>query len=295
MRVGEVWRVYTLPTLLDCNSHAIILNFKEIRVAGTDRSQSLEFAPSPAIILCEPQLGENIGATARAMANFGLWDLRLVNPRDGWPNKKAISSASKADHVIERTQVFDRVEDAIADLSMVVATTARKRELMPEIVGPDVAMQRASAHISAGAKVGILFGRERWGLNNKEIALSDTLVTLPVVAAFASLNISQAVLVLAYEWRRIAQGGDLLFAADHEDRAERSELIGMFEHLEEALDRAGFFKTEAKKPSAVRALRTMLMKADFTAKEVRTFRGVVASIDRRHERPNPYRHQIDDE
>lgn len=258
-------------------------------MAGTDSSRVIEFKPSPAIILCEPQLGENIGAAARAMANFGLWDLRLVAPRDGWPNKRAVVAASRADHVIEKVRVFDTVEEAIADLSLIFATTARRRELATLVVGPDEAANQLATHIASGAGAGILFGRERWGLNNKEIALADCVVTLPVEEAFASLNIAQAVLVLAYEWRRASGNSALLFEEDHEPAATKAEMVGMFEHLEEALDRAGFFRTQEKRPTVVANLRTMLSRAGFSEHEVRTLRGVIAAIDRRHERPNPRR------
>ena len=258
-------------------------------MAGTDSTRELTLAPSPAVILCEPQLGENIGAAARAMANFGLWDLRLVSPRDGWPNEKAIASSTKAMHVIDRVQVFDSVEEAIADLSLVFATTARARDLAKPVMGPDEAAAQLAKHIGGGAGAGILFGRERWGLNNEEVALADAIVTLPVEAAFASLNIAQAVLVLAYEWRRASGRGALLFGEQMELPAPREELIGMFTQLEDALDRAGFFKTEAKRPTVVTNLRTMLSRARFTSQEVRTLRGVIASLERRHERPNPSR------
>ena len=139
-------------------------------MAGTDKSQEVVFRPSPAVILCEPQLGENIGTAARAMANFGLWDLRIVNPRDGWPNEKAVAAASKADHVIERARVFATVEEAIADLSMVLATTARERYLEKPVFGPEEAAQRIVSHIDGGAAAGILFGREKWGLYNEGCA-----------------------------------------------------------------------------------------------------------------------------
>ena len=166
-------------------------------MAGTDKSQDFVYRPSPAIILCEPQLGENVGTTARAMANFGLWDLRLVNPRDGWPNARAIAAASRADHVIEKVRVFATVEEAIADLSMLFATTARRRDMQKPVYGPEEGSQRIISHIAGGAKAGILFGRERWGLYNEEVALADAIVTFPVEAAFASLNIAQAVLLMA--------------------------------------------------------------------------------------------------
>src|ERR1700761_3738944 len=201
-------------------------------MAGTDKSKAFVYRPSPAIILCEPQLGENIGTTARAMANFGLWDLRLVNPRDGWPNEKAIAAASRADHVINKVRVFGTLEEAIADLTYVLATTARRRDLQKEVLGPDVAAQRLATHIGGGAAAGLLFGRERWGLYNEEVAIADAIVTLPVEAAFASLNIAQAVLVLAYEWRRQTEAG-LPFGSGISPPGSKDELLRLFEHIEE--------------------------------------------------------------
>jgi len=259
-------------------------------MAGTDSSLEFVFRPSPAIILCEPQLGENIGTAARAMANFGLWDLRIVNPREGWPSEKAVNAASRADHVISRVQVFETVEAAVADLSLVYATTARRRDLQKEVLGPEDAARRVVAHIGGGAKAGLLFGRERWGLYNEEVALADAIVTLPVEAAFASLNIAQAVLVIAYEWRRQSEiGNQLPFADTLAEVAPREELFGLFGHLEEALDRAGFFTAPDKRPTVINNLRTMLARGRFTSQEIRTLRGVISSIDRRHERPNPNR------
>jgi tRNA/rRNA methyltransferase len=259
-------------------------------MAGTDKSQTFSFRPSPAVILCEPQLGENIGTTARAMANFGLWDLRLVNPRDGWPNERAIATASRADHVIERVQVFETTEAAIADLSLVYATTARRRDLQKPVFGPEEAAQRVIAHIDTGAKAGILFGRERWGLYNEEVALSDAIVTLPVEAAFASLNIAQAVLIIAYEWRRQTDlGQKLLFGETVADPATKDQLVGLFEHLEDALDRAGFFTAPDKRPTVTNNIRAMLSRGTFSAQEVRTLRGIISSLDRKHERPKPNR------
>lgn len=259
-------------------------------MAGTDSSQDIIYRPSPAVILCEPQLGENIGATARAMANFGLWDLRLVNPRDGWPNERAVAAASRADHVLERVRVFETLEAAIADLSLVLATTARRRDMQKDVLGPDVGAQRMAAHIAAGQGAGLLFGREKWGLLNEEVALADAIVTLPVEAAFASLNIAQAVLVMAYEWRRQSgQAATLPFGTGIEPPASKQEIVRLFEHIEEALDRAGFFTAPDKRPTVINNLRTMLTRAQFSSQEVRTLHGVISSIDRQHERPKPNR------
>ena len=257
-------------------------------MAGTDKSQKLTFRPSPAIILCEPQLGENIGTTARAMANFGLWDLRLVNPRDGWPNEKAVAAASKADHVIDRVRVFPTVEEAIADLTMVLATTARQRDLQKPVYGPEEGARRLVGHIETGAGAGILFGREKWGLYNEEISLSDAIVTFPVEAAFASLNIAQAVLLMSYEWRQQADKGEVLpFSGGVDPAAPREELLGLFGHLEETLDRTGFFKTDDKRPTMVNNLRAVFTRAGMTSQEIRTLRGVISSIDRAHLRQRP--------
>ncbi|WP_196257636.1 RNA methyltransferase [Pelagibacterium limicola] len=259
-------------------------------MAGTDTSKQFVFRPTPAIILVEPQLGENIGAAARAMANFGLWDLRLVNPRDGWPNEKAVAAASKADHVIERVKVFATLSEAVADLTYVLATTARGREMFKPVIGPDAAAEKLAAHIGAGRHGGVLFGRERWGLTNEEVAIADAIVTLPVEPAFASLNIAQAVLVLAYEWRRVTLSGEPLpIEEDLGEAAPRDQVIGLVEQLGEALDRAGFFKSPNKRPGMMDNMHSMFAKASFNAQEVRTLRGVVAALDRRHERPNPTR------
>lgn len=254
-------------------------------MAGTDQSQPIAYGPSPAVILCEPQLGENIGTAARAMANFGLWDLRLVNPRDGWPNVHAVRAASRADHVLERVRVFGTLADAIADLQLVYATTARSRDLQKVVYGPEEATANLVQHIAGQGGAGILFGRERFGLLNEEIAVADAIVTFPVEPAFASLNIAQAVLLMSYEWRRQTEGGTLPFTKPPEaPRADKAEIMGMFEHLEGVLDTTGFFTSPDKRVSMVHNLRTMLSRCDFTAQEVRTFRGIISSIDRKHER-----------
>jgi tRNA/rRNA methyltransferase len=259
-------------------------------MAGTDKSLPIVLAPTPVVILCEPQLGENIGSAARAMANFGLWDLRLVRPRDGWPNEKAIASASRADHVLERVQVFETLGDAVADLTLVYATTARSRDMQKAVIGPEQASDAMARHIADGRRAGLLFGREKWGLLNEEVALADAIVTLPVEPAFASLNIAQAVLLMSYEWRRSsAKGRELPFGDGMAEIAPRTELVGLFEHLEGVLDQSGFFTSAEKRPSIVNNLRTALTRGRFTSQEIRTLRGVISSIDRRHERPNPNR------
>ena len=239
----------------------------------------------PAILLVQPQLSENIGTAARAMANFGLTDLRLVKPRDGWPSDKARSAASGADHVIDRVRVFETLAEAVADLTFIYATTARMREVAKRVVGPHEAAAAAFARIAAGNGVGFLFGRERTGLNNEEVSLADEILTLPVDPKFSSLNIAQAVLIVAYEWRLAAAGDALPFDAAIAEQAPREQLIAMFEHLESALDEAGFFRPSEKRPHITLAIRSMLQRAGLTEQEVRTLRGMIAALERRPTRP----------
>jgi tRNA/rRNA methyltransferase len=246
-------------------------------------------ADGPAIILVEPQLGENIGTAARAMANFGLGDLRIVNPRDGWPNESARRAASRADHVFDRIRVFDTLSEAVADLGFLIATTARSREIVKTVRGPASAAAILRGHAAAGTGTGILFGRERVGLFNEEISLCDEIVTLPVDPRFASLNIAQAVLILGYEWRRSGlpeEEGGLPFQTPNPSRpATKDELLGLFEHLERALDAVTFFRPAEKKPVVVQTLRAMLTKASFTEQDIRTMRGVIAALENRPTRP----------
>ena len=261
-----------------------------------DEARAITAKP-PAVILCEPQLGENIGTAARAMANFGLVDLRIVNPRDGWPSEKARAAASRADHVIDHVQVFDSVEAAIADLQFVYATTARSREVPKPVRGPDEAAQKAVELGEKGGATGYLFGRERWGLNNEEVALADEIVTLPVDPDFASLNIAQAVLVCAYEWRKTAGSGALPFilSKDEHPPAKKDDVLRLFEHLESSLDNVNFFRPPERRPHMVSTLRNIFQKAELSAQEVRTLRGVIASLEKRETRPRKERSSSDDE
>ncbi|WP_068086424.1 RNA methyltransferase [Polycladidibacter stylochi] len=247
----------------------------ELEISGVELA-------APAVILCEPQLGENIGMVARAMANFGLIDLRLVNPRDGWPSDKARSAASRAFHVIDNTRVFDDVESAVADLQYVFATTARNRDIPKPVIDAEQAAQEAMAQTKRGVKVGYMFGRERWGLNNDEVALANKIVTLPVDPTYASLNIAQAVLVCAYEWRKGATQNSLPFTLEDADGepASKDEMNYFFKHIEEALELRGFFRPAEKKPTTVRRLRNIFQKANLTGHEVRIMRGVVACFEK---------------
>jgi len=261
---------------------------RNVKIEETARAVT---ARPPAVILCEPQLGENIGTAARAMANFGLVDLRIVNPRDGWPSEKARAAASRADHVIDKVQVFDSLEAAIADLTFVYATTARSREVPKPVRGPDEAARKVVELGVNDLKTGYIFGRERWGLNNDEVALADEIVTLPVDPDFASLNIAQAVLVCAYEWRNTATSGALPFRLSEEEHppAPKDDVFRFFEHLESALDTATFFRPPERRPHMVRTLRNIFQKAELTEQEVRALRGVVAALEKRETRPRRQR------
>ena len=250
-------------------------------MAGTNSEREL-IAEGPAIILVHPQLGENIGMVARAMANFGLAELRLVNPRDGWPSEKAISAASKADHVINSARVFSSLEEAVADLNFVYATTARDRYGYKEVRSPVVAANTLRQRFRAGEATGILFGRERTGLTNEEIALADELVTFPVNPAFASLNLAQAVLLMSYEWMKTGMGSleETAFSALPQRPAKKDELQGLFDHMEEALDARGYFRPAAKKPKLIENLRSALTRPSFTGSEIQVLRGIVSCLDR---------------
>ena len=235
----------------------------------------------PVVILCEPQLGENIGMVARAMANFGLSNLRLVNPREGWPNEKAERASAKAVHVIEGVKVFDDLPAAIADLNYVLATTARDRDGYKPVLGPVTAAQELRSRDTSGQATGILFGRERWGLNNEEISLSDAIVTFPVNPAFASLNIAQAVLLMSYEWMKtgLADETATAFSGPQFIPAAKEHTVGLFEQLEEALDARGYFRPAQKKDVMSFNLRSLLMRAELTETEIRMLRGIVTSFD----------------
>lgn len=254
-------------------------------MAGTDRTKNELAAPSPgpAVILVAPQLGENIGTAARAMLNFGLTDLRIVRPRDGWPSERARAAASGADIVIDNVRLFDRTEDAVAGLDYVVATTARARDMVKPIFTPETAAARMREAFAGGGRAGLLFGPERTGLENDDLALADALMMVPVNPAFASLNLAQCVLLMSYEWHKAGDTTEAERIEYQQTRpANKEELLGFFEHLEGELDRFGFLKPPEKRPSMVRNLRNMFQRAGLTEQEVRTLRGVVAALTRRY-------------
>ena len=246
---------------------------------------------APAIVLVKPQLGENIGFAARAMANFGLNDLRLVAPRDGWPNDKAHAAAAGAAFVVDRATVYDSVESAVRELNYVLATTARPREMVKPVLSPASAATALRERSANAELTGVLFGPERSGLDNDTIALADAILTAPVSSDFASLSLPQAVLLFGYEWlksegavpplgRATAFDGPAAEGTAHPDTrlATRGELLGLFNHLEAELDRAGFLYPLEKRPSMVRAIRNMFHRMAATEQDVRTWRGIVAAL-----------------
>ncbi|MEZ5876255.1 MAG: RNA methyltransferase [Tepidamorphaceae bacterium] len=233
----------------------------------------------PVVILVRPQLGENIGTAARAMANFGLSELRLVAPRDGWPSESAQAAASGADWVIDGAKVFATTTEAIADLTYVYATTARQRGMKKEVFGPSEAADSLAAREGHGGDCGILFGGERAGLHNEDISLADAILTYPVNPAFASLNLAQAVLIMAYEWQRAAgTAGTREVFNGLPELAPKEEVFGFFEHLETELDRGGFLKPPEKAPVMVRNLRNLFHRARLTPQDIRTLRGVIVAL-----------------
>jgi tRNA/rRNA methyltransferase len=235
---------------------------------------------APLVILVRPQLGENVGTAARAMLNFGLLDLRLVRPQCGWPNAKALAAASGATEVLNRLQLFERVENAAADLHRLYATTARTREIAKPVVSPRTAAQEARESLAAGERVGVLFGPERTGLANDELVLADAVLSVPVNPAFFSLNLAQAVLLVAYEW---FQSGDApgRRQVDPAGRpATKGELDQLLEHLIAELDATHFFRTADRRQSMARTLRLIFARADLHEPDVHLLRGVIKQLAR---------------
>ena len=246
-------------------------------MGGTDSFSN----QGPVIILVQPQLGENIGASARAMLNCGITELRLVNPRDGWPSAKAISASSGADSVIRSTRIFDSLAKAIADLSFVSACTSRLRDINKLTITAEEGVRDLRNRVDAGQRCGILFGGERSGLTNDDIALADNIINIRLNPAFSSLNLAQAVLIMAYTWLRsnksVPPSGKSL---RHSVPATKADMLGLFEHIEAELNRGGFLYPEEKAPSIIRNIRALLTRAGLSEQEVKTLRGVVTAIKR---------------
>jgi tRNA/rRNA methyltransferase len=251
--------------------------------AGTDHTRpSLE--GGPAVVLVRPQLAVNIGMCARAMANFGLSDLRLVSPREGWPRtgvlrKGAYAAAAGAVHLLEAAKLFDTVEAAVADFNFVWATTARERGQHKRVLLPADAMPETARAIAAGERHAILFGPERTGLDNDEVALADAVLTFPVNPAYASLNLAQAVLLTGYEYMRAATRPELPFACVRRSPpAPREMILSFFDYLEGELERTGFFRPLGKRPVMRRNLRNIFHRMALTEQDVRTLRGMIVRL-----------------
>jgi len=228
----------------------------------------------PVIVLVRPQLGQNIGKAARAMLNFGLTEMRLVAPRDGWPNPDAGPAASGADIVLERARVYDSVKDAISDCSLVFASTVRRRDLVMPVVRPEEMSERIS---NASERSAILFGPERSGLETEDVALANAIVTVPINPEFGSLNLAQAVILLAYEW---SKQSDLAqpTAKELEPPAPHGELEGLIGQLNEELEAKGYFHPPSRTEATKNTLRTIFTKSGWSSREIKAIRGVVRAL-----------------
>ena len=251
-------------------------------MAGSDSTQEARLG-GPAIVLVAPQLGENVGAAARAMLNGGLTDLRLVAPRPPWPNPRALAAASGADGVVERARVYDRLEDAVADLRRLYASTARPRDLRKPVLTPREAVRQIRAAAPDGAGCGVLFGPERTGLDSDQVALADAVLTVPLNPAYSSLNLGQAVMLVAYEWYQAgfddtAGGPPAAAEAERHRQPTRAELHALFRHLESELDAANFLWPPHTRANMVRNLRNFIARASPTEQEVRTLHGVITAL-----------------
>src|ERR1700735_4165345 len=248
--------------------------------SGTDKTKSGLALAGPVVILVEPQLGENIGMAARARGNFVLTRLRIVNPRDGWPNVHARRAASGADHILDQVELFDTVEQAVADCTLLFATTARAHDQAKPVVAPEGAAREIVVQIEAGTgEVGIMFGRERYGLQNEEVALANRIVTFPVNPGFASLNLAQAVLLMGYEWFKLATEGALPFAMpERSEPASQHQMQAFFDNLVRELDKVEFLRPAEKRETMLVNLRNIFTRMDPTKQDMHTLHGVVMAI-----------------
>jgi len=247
--------------------------------AGTDKTKDWSAGRCPIVVLVEPQLGENIGAAARAMANFGVAQLRLINPRQGWPNDKARIMATGAGRVLDTSVLYPTLAAAIADCNFVLATTARVHDQAKPVIGPVEAANLMAAKIAAGENIAILFGRERNGLENDDVALADAILTLPVNPAFASLNLAQAVVIVAYEWFKVANAGVLPFAMPNKSApAPKQQLLAFFESVERELEKVEFFRPPDKRETMQINLRNIFCRMQPTQQDIQTLHGVIMAI-----------------
>ena len=239
---------------------------------------------APAFVLVRPQMGENIGAAARAMLNFGLEHMRVVAPRDGWPNERAVALASGAGRLLDAAMVRETTAEAVGDAHWVLATTARDRDLTKPIYEPEAAMVEARARIADGQRVAVLFGPERAGLENDDVSRANAIVAVPTNPAFASLNLAQCVLLMAYEWRRAAGAAPPATEMAGTEWANAAEVAALGDHFEERLAAAGFFFPEGKAPAMKRHLRNLWSRMPLTRADAQTFHGMMRQMVRWKER-----------
>jgi len=237
---------------------------------------------APIVILIRPQMGENIGAAARAMSNFGLSELRLVAPRDGWPNAKASDMASRGKAIIENARLYTDFTDAMADIHVAYATTARPRDMVKRVVSPATAMQEIAANSTSSHKMALVFGPERTGIENEEITLCDNIITIPTSDANPSLNLAQSAVILGYEWVKTIESRVLSAEENSNNLAPKKELFDLFEQLENYLDQTNYFRTESKKTIMWQNLRNMLMRGAWNEQEIRSFRGMLRALWEKH-------------
>jgi tRNA/rRNA methyltransferase len=245
-------------------------------------------ANAPAVILVEPQLGENIGTAARAMMNCALTDLRLVDPKQDWLSEKAIAASSGADEILQNARRFNTTEEAVADLESVYATTARRREMVKTVMTARAAAGDIRARTAAGQRIGLLFGRERIGLTNHELGLANVIIEVPLNPEHSSLNLAQAVLVVGYEWFQAGYDGpDAVLTYNNTKPVTKEQLQELFDHFEKELILCGFLRHEEKRPSMIVNLRNLLQRAEMSEQEVRTLHGIIKELryGRRPDRP----------
>ncbi|MEZ5930656.1 MAG: RNA methyltransferase [Alphaproteobacteria bacterium] len=237
--------------------------------------------PAPAVILVGTQLGENIGTTARAMLNFGLADLRLVRPKCGWPSIKALKACSGATEVLNAARLFDSVEEASADLRLVLATTARPRDLPKPVVTAREAGTALRQGMAKGHTVGVLFGPERTGLANDDLIYADAVLTVPLNPGYSSLNLAQAVLLIAYEWFQAGEPDRPAPSSTTERRpATKGELSGLLDHVVGELDHTRFFKTPERRQSMLKSIKIVIERARLREPDVHLLRGMIKALAR---------------
>ena len=247
--------------------------------AGTDKTKRWIEQPAPVVVLVEPQLGENIGAAARAMANFGLAQLRLVKPRQAWPNERAAVMAAGADRILDNAVLYETFAEAIADCSFVLALTARNHDQAKPVISAAAAAAEMAPRVAAGETVALVFGRERNGLENHEVGMADRIVTLPVNPAFASLNLAQAVVIVAYEWfKQTGEGGTRSPPSTRSPPAAKQQIAAFFADLERELEKVEFFRPAEKRDTMVVNLRNIFNRIEPSQQDMRTLHGVIMAI-----------------